>query len=199
MRVQCSICTEHFDNASEISALPCGHTFHEECANRWLNQSSTCPQCRERCHRNKVIKRLYFSDADVPEEEGEDPSRLQNELDTAKLAVRQKESEKQTALKEKVHVDRKLEEMRESFGSMEALYRQERASNHSLQREVTFYKKMVKDAEIAKEEAKALRKKLANLKAVEKMIQGKSSEVQNIYSCGTEIGLSSLSKLLRTW
>ena len=173
MKVQCSICTELFDNSSDITALPCGHTFHDDCVGRWLRQSMTCPQCRIRCQHNKIIKRLYFSEVDIVEEDDEDPSKLKNKLDTAKLAVREQKRETQIARKEKLDAEQKLEELRESFGSMEVLYKQERLTGQALQREVAFYKKMVKEAEVAKAEAKVLQKKFENLKAVETMIQGR--------------------------
>lgn len=48
MRASCVICTENFTLDSEISASPCGHTFHDECLGRWIRQGSkTCPQCRK--------------------------------------------------------------------------------------------------------------------------------------------------------
>jgi hypothetical protein len=38
----CSIC---LDEGQKIQ-LHCGHVYHKECINRWLLESSTCPECR---------------------------------------------------------------------------------------------------------------------------------------------------------
>ena len=48
---QCSICLDG-DNDSFLTKLSCGHTFHEPCINKWLQDNprgcskSTCPLCR---------------------------------------------------------------------------------------------------------------------------------------------------------
>lgn len=44
---KCSICLHEFDERNEeISALPCGHAFHQECITRWLLESCKfCPLC----------------------------------------------------------------------------------------------------------------------------------------------------------
>lgn len=43
----CSICWEaYIDGVTEVKVLPCGHFFHGQCLELWLNQSSTCPFCR---------------------------------------------------------------------------------------------------------------------------------------------------------
>ncbi|QDZ19632.1 RING-type domain-containing protein [Chloropicon primus] len=45
----CSICQCGFDAGEKIKKLPCGHTFHAECADEWLGKYSTnCPVCKER-------------------------------------------------------------------------------------------------------------------------------------------------------
>jgi hypothetical protein len=38
----CSIC---LDEGQKIQ-LDCGHLYHKECINRWLLESSSCPECR---------------------------------------------------------------------------------------------------------------------------------------------------------
>ena len=43
---QCVICQEVIEDGSESRSLPCDHTFHESCVNRWLGEKSTCPICR---------------------------------------------------------------------------------------------------------------------------------------------------------
>ncbi|KAF6202386.1 hypothetical protein GE061_004785 [Apolygus lucorum] len=69
MNVQCVICKDILDifNAragSQISALLCGHVFHTNCINRWLDESAsanmgTCPQCRCVVRKNQS-QRLFF-------------------------------------------------------------------------------------------------------------------------------------------
>jgi hypothetical protein len=48
-----------FDDDTTISALQCGHTFHEECIKKWLKTSNTCPSCRDAVEHGKIIKKLF--------------------------------------------------------------------------------------------------------------------------------------------
>lgn len=41
----CPICFVHM--LSNTRTLPCGHTFHTRCVDRWKRTSHTCPLCRE--------------------------------------------------------------------------------------------------------------------------------------------------------
>lgn len=45
----CAVCMEKMGLSCRIQTLECGsrHTFHHECIESWLNESSTCPLCRE--------------------------------------------------------------------------------------------------------------------------------------------------------
>ena len=44
----CSICLAELDwmyeNIDEIR--PCGHAFHRDCLNEWMERDNTCPNCR---------------------------------------------------------------------------------------------------------------------------------------------------------
>ncbi|XP_022135697.1 probable E3 ubiquitin-protein ligase XERICO [Momordica charantia] len=43
----CSVCLSQFEPESEINHLSCGHLFHTECLEKWLDYwNSTCPLCR---------------------------------------------------------------------------------------------------------------------------------------------------------
>ncbi|XP_016948062.1 E3 ubiquitin-protein ligase RNF128 [Drosophila biarmipes] len=44
--VICTICSERYRPSENIFAGFCGHVFHEECLDRWREQSPTCPICR---------------------------------------------------------------------------------------------------------------------------------------------------------
>ncbi len=41
----CSICFEKLV-CKKTQILHCGHEFHDECIERWIEESSTCPSCR---------------------------------------------------------------------------------------------------------------------------------------------------------
>ncbi|ESO11017.1 hypothetical protein HELRODRAFT_190274 [Helobdella robusta] len=48
MLIHCIICTEVISYGQNVSAVPCGHVFHEQCLTRWFGSSLTCPQCRNK-------------------------------------------------------------------------------------------------------------------------------------------------------
>jgi len=70
----CSICIDKFIDFADISACPCGHTFHRACLAGWVSHSGargqppSCPTCAkpfENRPATGVIQSLYFSfDAD---------------------------------------------------------------------------------------------------------------------------------------
>merc|ERR1740129_2725667 len=43
---ECVICFEENVIGSKVARLPCGHVFHRECIEGWLNKHCTCPVCR---------------------------------------------------------------------------------------------------------------------------------------------------------
>jgi ankyrin repeat protein len=50
-----------FTPISDISTIPCGHVFHTDCIEKWLqNGSNSCSQCRKEFQRREITK-LYFS------------------------------------------------------------------------------------------------------------------------------------------
>lgn len=60
MNISCSICLESFTQRSDISTTLCGHVFHTNCIQRWLqNGRKICSQCRKGC---KQTIKLYFSE-----------------------------------------------------------------------------------------------------------------------------------------
>jgi len=46
----CSVClsnwTDESDTTSSVCRLPCGHLFHNDCAQKWLRKKNSCPMCR---------------------------------------------------------------------------------------------------------------------------------------------------------
>jgi hypothetical protein len=45
---ECRICMTRFERDVLLRPLPCLHTYHTECIDRWLAQAGTCPICNRR-------------------------------------------------------------------------------------------------------------------------------------------------------
>ena len=43
---QCSVCLESLTLGQETRRLPCSHTYHRSCVDRWLLQKRKCPLCK---------------------------------------------------------------------------------------------------------------------------------------------------------
>jgi len=42
----CTVCSDTFRRGEKIRKLPCRHIFHDKCLMPWLEQNTTCPNCR---------------------------------------------------------------------------------------------------------------------------------------------------------
>ncbi|OEL31817.1 hypothetical protein BAE44_0007164, partial [Dichanthelium oligosanthes] len=43
---ECAVCLQDFVTKDTIRAMPCSHTFHQDCIFRWLRVNHVCPLCR---------------------------------------------------------------------------------------------------------------------------------------------------------
>jgi len=41
----CSVCLSTYESSDRLRRLPCGHHFHQQCADKWLCRSKRCPLC----------------------------------------------------------------------------------------------------------------------------------------------------------
>jgi len=58
----CQICTDQYDAEKPIAAMPCGHTFHDDCLSRWLLTTRNCPSCRKPLKKSQnPIHRVSYS------------------------------------------------------------------------------------------------------------------------------------------
>lgn len=43
---ECAICLGGVSAGERVYDVACGHTFHEQCLEEWLNNNANCPACR---------------------------------------------------------------------------------------------------------------------------------------------------------
>ena len=59
MLINCSVCLENINLfEKDFSILNCGHFFHDNCLNDWLNQQMNCPECRARVTRGNFAMNI---------------------------------------------------------------------------------------------------------------------------------------------
>lgn len=186
MRAQCIICQELFENDDQvISAISCGHTFHNHCLNQWLENGNTCPSCRVLVDKRKIIERLYF---DAPEDSDEvvDESKLQNEIDRLKAEVRKKEKEKKDIIKEKEVQNERITELIESQDKVAKLLKEEQTKNSSQLKTLQYYESQQKSIELEREECRKIKQKLVTLQSLEVLLNGSESDASDVIQTAGE-------------
>ncbi|CAJ0596288.1 unnamed protein product [Cylicocyclus nassatus] len=65
VRCKCVICAEVIARTN-MTALLCGHVFHDECIQSWIDHTDTptCPNCGTSINKEQIVRRLFFSDTD---------------------------------------------------------------------------------------------------------------------------------------
>ena len=65
MKVLCIICLDVIDTAKDaVSALNCGHVFHQNCVTTWLQNKNSCPKCKKTVIEGQIISKLYLERTD---------------------------------------------------------------------------------------------------------------------------------------
>lgn len=59
---ECSICQDKYGFLDEICELPCGHKFHKDCVDKWLENNTTCPMCRHNIREDSgdILKVIFI-------------------------------------------------------------------------------------------------------------------------------------------
>ena len=61
MDIECSTCFESFTIESEVLSTPCGHIFHSDCINDWLDKGDlNCPQCTGPITDFALLRKIYL-------------------------------------------------------------------------------------------------------------------------------------------
>ncbi|XP_074627248.1 E3 ubiquitin-protein ligase TRAIP-like isoform X1 [Acropora palmata] len=80
-RAKCNICTESIQDGA--ACCPCGHVYHLQCINRWLEQSRSCPTCRKSTSKATV---LFFDTTNL------DISCNENDIESLKSRIEELKS-----------------------------------------------------------------------------------------------------------
>ncbi|XP_045163292.2 E3 ubiquitin-protein ligase TRAIP-like [Mercenaria mercenaria] len=196
MRAQCIICQELFENDDQvISAISCGHTFHNHCLNQWLENGRTCPSCRVQVDKRKIIERLYF---DAPEDNNEvvDDGRLQNEIDRLKLEIRKKEKEKKDVIKDKEKQDDRITELQHAKDRVSQMLKEEQTKVSAHLKTLKYYESQQKAVDLERQEYRKIKQKLVTLQSMEVLLNGAESDAADVISSAGE-GSSAVQHLSR--
>ena len=98
---ECPICTEDILLRDLAKLDPCNHVFHQECINQWLEDHSTCPNCRQevsqvvfnykRCNVSHICHQISEDDEESQIDEQEDTILTQS--DESVIELNQEEEE----------------------------------------------------------------------------------------------------------
>lgn len=175
MRCGCVICGDLFVATDDISATPCGHTFHSVCLLQWLERSKTCPQCRQNSKEKNVV-RLYFDTSQADQSQA-DPDTLQNLNESLKFQVRLKEQESINTKEENVDLTKKNKGLKAECKALEGQVRAKDTTLSALKTQLKMLSAISAEAKKAKEELKAAKLQLTNMHNAQSVVNGSSEDV----------------------
>ena len=97
----CSICLGTFEELANISAIACGHTFHNHCIVGWAKNCQTqrdpllCPTCKTRFETNAargIVKKLYFTFDAASRDTSLDEKKLKQQIEISEVLLCEAES-----------------------------------------------------------------------------------------------------------
>ncbi|KAH7296991.1 hypothetical protein KP509_26G047900 [Ceratopteris richardii] len=56
----CCICLSRYEEGVVLRELPCSHTFHMTCIDKWLRMRATCPLCNLEIHRHGFVDDYFL-------------------------------------------------------------------------------------------------------------------------------------------
>lgn len=174
MKAQCCICSDLFDqdDDSNISAVTCGHTFHEECLMKWLATSNTCPHCRKQVNRKHIVRKLYFDKAEDYDEERDNPAKLINEVDKMRVDLRKAQTRIAEVEESKQELSDRISDILESKDALEKVYKKEKTSTSCLRKQLKFYESQQRALEVEREEYKSVKKRLVEMNDIKRLLDG---------------------------
>jgi hypothetical protein len=50
----CAVCLSEFEDDDPLRRLPCNHSFHKACIDKWLKRNKVCPLCLQDIEKEKA-------------------------------------------------------------------------------------------------------------------------------------------------
>lgn len=183
LRARCNICTESIQDGA--ACCPCGHVYHFQCLNRWLEQSRSCPTCRKSSSKATL---LFFDLADLDSSHnGNDIDSLKGSIEELKSFLNQKDTEicclkqehkkdlaEQTALLQKQNYS-EIENVKSQY---ERKLQLEKTATAGLKKQLSYLKDKEAELAIAQSQASELRASLSKLKRMKVLIDEHTSEAE---------------------
>ncbi|XP_068206987.1 E3 ubiquitin-protein ligase TRAIP-like isoform X2 [Palaemon carinicauda] len=184
MRISCVICGDLCLSSDEVSATPCGHTFHSLCIIQWIERSKSCPQCRHKTTEKSLVK-LYF-DSGGDDSVVEDPDTLQNMISNMKFQVRLKDAEVLKVSESNAELKKQNKGLREECKTLAKQIGDKESTNLALKSQLKFMEQYKSEAEKAKQDAKILRSQLHQYQNVGLIVSGTTKDVEDMLSSYSE-------------
>ncbi|XP_057701664.1 E3 ubiquitin-protein ligase TRAIP [Corythoichthys intestinalis] len=188
IRAYCIICCDFFDHVKDVAAIPCGHTFHNDCLTRWFQTgpTKTCPQCRQQVSTRHIITKLFF-DMGGEEPQSADPESMANELNKLRALLNSKEKDCRSKQRTVDELKDSLDMQRKELDSKKKEVSEKDMLCSALRKQMTYLETRHDDVQAAKDEARRLRTKVKTFENLDVLLQGQRAEVESMI---TDMGVS---------
>ena len=156
MTVICSVCLNDliFSNQN-ISVLKCGHLFHHDCLQEWVQIRKTCPECRCQIGENSIVNKVF-------PKVSEDNTNIYNggsskTRELFELLAKNNECSQKAVFKriielenEKKNLETELNELKDEVGKLQDNFKISQSNIKSLDKEICNLKSAIESVQIEK-------------------------------------------------
>ncbi|VDL60861.1 unnamed protein product [Hymenolepis diminuta] len=181
----CPICQERLNSSYgvNISSLPCGHVFHEDCIRRWLKCRPSCPHCRCQTNSMQLLKLFFnyvYSDISFSGDVSNSPTDLLEQNQNLRMEIFSYKDRIHTLEESSKEQAKSIDEFLNLYNQTSDLLRETNQKYNRAKAQLASYHEVLAEAERMKEECAQLREHVEHLKDVELLIRGSESSANEL-------------------
>ncbi|XP_067215462.1 E3 ubiquitin-protein ligase TRAIP-like isoform X2 [Linepithema humile] len=172
MVILCNICHDRLISSAEVSFTNCGHVFHLQCINQWLNRAPTCPQCRETITKKRIhrVYLTYLNETTSNSTEDLSTEDLKQRIDNLNFQILLKDTNIEHFTSKNAALEKQNAELRQEVRNVESEINKKNSKIYDLKEKIIHLNELSSQYKVLEEQLSNTKKKLDEFQRIKQTI-----------------------------